>query len=436
MILEEGEILVDEGTTDNRDEILAATAYRYTTEDPSGKAYSSALEWPGDPEPHLDPPFPIGPDSSSSLVSAPPSTPSLRLLVRHSTVLRKPRKLALLDGYSEIQIGRDVAPSGSETPRIRLKELEVSKLHATIFWDEERLQWAIVDMGSKHGTFIQPATPSASGSVSVSSPGFSPGGAVAHGGDEKGIRLCPPRVASIPRSLHHLDLLTIGGTTFAVHIHEDRIPCADCSPQANEEVPLFPSPKGAGNAAESKKRKLDAVAAPDIAPPRHPRAALAMLKRSLLSATTSTPGSMPGSSAPQYVDRSARRRALYPDHSPATTPNIERSRYSSPSIAAPAAPPPPTPVSAPSAPLPASNIGHRLLMKQGWQPGSALGDPSSDSSGLLTPLEPPSTVGRAGLGASVRPSSSTSAAAVQGEDWRDAGKQRRWAMARASDHPP
>ncbi|OJT15127.1 hypothetical protein TRAPUB_8299 [Trametes pubescens] len=435
MILEEGEILVHEDTTDNRDETLTTTASRYTTEDPSGKAYSSALEWPGDSEVDSNPQFSIGPDSSSSLANAPPSTPSLRLLVRHSTVLRKLKKLALLDGYSEIQIGRDVAPPGSETPRIRLKELEVSKLHATIFWDEERLEWAIVDMGSKHGTFIQPATLSSSGSSSVSSPGVAPGGAVAHGAGEKGIRLCPPRVASIPRPLHHLDLLTIGGTTFAVHVHEDRIPCAECSPQANEEVPLFSNTKSAGNIAESsKKRKLDAVAAPDIAPSRNPRAALAMLKRSLLSASASTSGSTPGSSAPQYVDRSARRRTLHPDHSPATTPNIERSRYSSPSISAPATPPPPTPVSAPSAPLPASNIGHRLLMKQGWQPGSALGDPSSDNSGLLTPLEPPSTVGRAGLGASVRPSSSTPAA--QGEDWRDAGKQRRWAMARSSDHPP
>ncbi|KAI0330206.1 hypothetical protein GY45DRAFT_1323922 [Cubamyces sp. BRFM 1775] len=423
--MEDGEIAVDEQINLACGQLHASQ--NQNPEDPPGvdsEGYSPALEWPGDEQVPLDLPFPAGPRPYPSSASAPSPTCSLRLRVQSSNILRKYQKLALLDGYSEIQIGRDLALPGSDIPRIRLKELEVSKLHATIFWDQERLQWSIVDMASKHGTFVKPASAClpdpATGDTSV--------GVL----DEKGIRLSPPRVASIPRTLHHLDLLTIGGTTFVVHIHEGGMPCSQCSPQANEEIPLFAHRNlDVRNNSSGQKRKLDpALDSPDTGQPQNPKKALAALKRSLLSTQGSTSGSISGPRPQQYVDRSARRRALHPDRTPATTPSAERSMYSSPAITAPPTPPP-APVSTPPIPLPPTNIGHRLLMKQGWQPGTALGSSTSENEGLVAPLEPPSNVGKTGLGASARVIDSMPAA--QGEDWKDAGKRRRWAEFRGSE---
>ncbi|KIL54363.1 hypothetical protein M378DRAFT_814928 [Amanita muscaria Koide BX008] len=55
----------------------------------------------------------------------------------------------------ELQLGRDVPLTGMNTPKVRLKEMKVSKLHATVFWDAQRLEWSFVDMGSTHGTFLK-----------------------------------------------------------------------------------------------------------------------------------------------------------------------------------------------------------------------------------------------------------------------------------------
>ncbi|KAI0833213.1 hypothetical protein BC628DRAFT_1526897 [Trametes gibbosa] len=423
--MEEGEILADEPSHNLP---FSTSQYDASELDASGNTYSPSLEWPEDvgSQP-FEPPYgmetPLHPRTPVA------STSCLRLLVHHSFVLRTPRKLALLDGYSEIQIGRDLQASGSDLPKIRLKELEVSKLHATIYWDKKCSQWSIVDMGSKHGTFIRPA--SSSLSAGGSSQTFASPVAVAPGPEARGVRLSQPRVASVPKSLHHLDHLSIGATTFTVHIHENRLPCTACSPQSDEEIPLFPS-STAVRPTTVGKRKLDNISVmdpSDAAQSRNPKKALAILKRSLLSPGAPAVGRALGSLAPHYVDRSARRRALYPDHSPATTPSNDRSRQSTPFVSTPAPPPPTTPLSNPSVPLAASNIGHRLLVKQGWQPGSALGHQSTENGGLLAPLEPPSIVGRAGLGAPARPPSS--APVVQNEDWRHAGKQRRWAETRS-----
>ncbi|KAI0768067.1 hypothetical protein BD413DRAFT_566474 [Trametes elegans] len=274
-------------------------------------------------------------------------------------------------------------------------------------------------MGSKHGTFIQSTVSSAS------TPSSS-----AEGSDERGLRLSLPRVASIPRTLSHLDRLTIGGTVFVVHIHDDGRPCAECSPQAGEEIPLFSHQSTRGDFSTTKKRKVDAATTPDNYVPeavraRDPKKALAMLKRSLLSSQESSSKSTSSIQTPRYVDRSARRRALHPDHTPITRSGTGSSKYLSPSATAPPTPPASALVSAPSMPLPSSNIGHRLLMRQGWTPGSALGDP--ENGGLVAPLEPPSTIGRTGLGVPARASTPTTA--PQDGDWRDAGKKRRWTEA-------
>jgi hypothetical protein len=280
----------------------------------------------------------------------------LRLRVLQTCILHKHVSLAVLDAYAETQFGRDVAPPGSDTPRIRLKEMPVSKLHATVFWDRARREWAVVDMGSKHGTFLQ----------SARHPGAEP------------VRLSPPRTTSVPHPLRHLDRLTIGSTAFLCHIHDDRTPCAECTCTDQGIIPLFAVPRAGDRAAE--KRPAPAQDARDA------KKALTSLRRTLLARLDHEPASPPAS----YIDRSARRRAMHPS-SQFDSPGVQSPRSSSPGPRELSR----TPSSA-VPPLPEHNVGRRLLMKQGWQPGTLLG--AGEGSGLAGPIEVHATPHRAGIG--------------------------------------
>ncbi|OBZ72048.1 Angiogenic factor with G patch and FHA domains 1 [Grifola frondosa] len=324
-----------------------------------------------------------GTPQSHGTKPGPPSnlSPSLRLVVQQSSILPKQRTTAMLDGYSEIHIGRDTAPPGSDIPRIRLKEMEVSKLHATVYWDQNRHEWSIVDMGSKHGTFIQ--SPRGSGPLrTVDTIDITSIAGDMHA-DTRGLRLSPARVASIPRRLGHLDRLGVGGTTFVVHIHDDLLPCVDCSPQPGAEIPLFALSRAESEREAGRKRKLDMIvpiSGQDHASSgRDTKKALTMLKRSLLSRHSAPPSS---TSSTHYVDRSERRRTFHPETAE-NTPCLARS--APPPIPRPE--PPTPPVSTPATPLSSTNIGHQLLLKQGWLPGTSLGRPDSRDVALTEPLQ-------------------------------------------------
>ncbi|KAJ7284916.1 hypothetical protein C8J57DRAFT_1289837 [Mycena rebaudengoi] len=342
--------------------------------------YDPSHEWPGDT---VD--APTDPNYGNSCEVGSSRRPLFRLLVLRTSVLPTKQTLAITDGYTQLQFGRDVS-SSQDVPRIRLKEMEVSKLHATVYWDNTT-QWSIVDMGSKHGTFIQPASSAAP------------------------LRLSPPRVASVPRRLHHLDAFAIGSTTFLVHIHEGS-PCAECLSTAQNEIPLFLS---------SRRKAAVNVPASDTsgylpARTRDPKKALTTLKQHLLNSTGG-----PVKDATSYTDRSARRRSLYPP-SRLDAPGVAMAlRVESSSL--PQVPPttseswnPPIQVttSQPSAPLPATNVGHRLLMAQGWTPGSSLGSSWDEEDVIATPQ-------RAGIG---MPNVSTYTSS--GGNWKAEARQRRW----------
>ncbi|KIJ12816.1 hypothetical protein PAXINDRAFT_117775 [Paxillus involutus ATCC 200175] len=366
--------------------------------------YDYAYEWPGDSD-----------ISSREVPDRSALWPPLRLRVLQSSILHKNLNLAVLDAYGEAQFGRDLAPAGSETPRIRLKEMEVSKLHATAFWDKERREWAVVDMGSKHGTFLQSARQP----------------------DAEPIRLSLPRVAGIPRPLRHLDRLIIGSTTFLCHIHDDRIPCAECTSIGQGDIPLFAVPKDGNRTAE--KRPSDAAGIqPMQTDTRNPKKALTTLKRALLSRLDrhdQTPPSTPTQPTPTYINRSARRRAMHPG-SQFDSPGVQSPRGSSPGRVNSSSESSQAPSSAvieqPRTPGPLSqdNVGWRLLTQQGWRPGTSLGSISGDkeASGLIEPIEVSPTAHRAGLGMHQRPAT----AGLPLQDWKENSKERRWESIRAS----
>ncbi|KAF8841768.1 hypothetical protein BDN67DRAFT_966650 [Paxillus ammoniavirescens] len=366
--------------------------------------YDSAYEWPGDSD-----------ISSREVPDRSALRPPLRLRVLQSSILHKNLNLAVLDSYGEAQFGRDLAPAGSETPRIRLKEMEVSKLHATVFWDKERGEWAVVDMGSKHGTFLQSARQP----------------------DAKPSRLSPPRVAGIPRPLRHLDRLIIGSTTFLCHIHDDRIPCAECTSSGQGDIPLFAVPKDSNRTAE--KRPSDAAGIqPMQTDARNAKKALTTLKRALLSRLDrhdQTPPPTPTQPTPTYINRSARRRAMHPG-SQFDSPGVQSPRGSSPGRVISSSESSQAPSSAiieqPRTPGPLSqdNVGWRLLTQQGWRPGTSLGSISGgkEASGLIEPIEVSPTAHRAGLGMHQRPAT----AGLSLEDWKESSKERRWENIRAS----
>ena len=396
------------------------------------EGYDPAYEWPGDQSNDEDGQLDrkeFSPRASPVSSKSAHGRPVFRFVALRSSILPVKQKVAILDSYFEVQIGRDTAILGSVTPRIRLKELEVSKLHATAYWDGARKEWSVVDMGSKHGTWLLHAGTQVD--ADASSNGF-----------KLGVRLSPPRAASIPRQLRHSDHLSIGGTTLVVHIHEDQRPCHDCTISDNEtEIPLFPSlPKKSAVKRTRDTAGLDSDGLSCSKTDRDPKKALNMLKRSLLTRhdvpRDRSNSTVTDKKSDEYVDRAALRRFLRP----ASGPDAPGIRITSPIPSNALCPPSSqssTPcvsvtVSQPPTPLPTSNIGHRLLMKQGWTPGDALGvsDPLDDRVGLVEPLEVKSSENRAGLG--IKSSASVSAPDLSDSrmTWKERERMKRFATLR------
>ncbi|KAK0485165.1 hypothetical protein IW261DRAFT_1461007 [Armillaria novae-zelandiae] len=360
--MEEGEVFGSE----------VPTSYRSNAE----YLHHPSIEWPGEPS-LIE--IPIDQRIAPPPVEHVQEPPVCRLVVDKPSALLGPGRIVSVDGYSEVQFGRDALPPGSSTPKVRIKTMEVSKFHATVYWDTHLKEWAVIDMGSMHGTYLL-----SSDYPSNASP------------QDRGIRLSPSRAASIPRRLSHMDHLTMGDATFIVHIHQS-LPCEECSPRdVGDEVSLFPSER-----KRQRTRPEVGPAAPTYQPyPKNPKQALALLKRTLLPQHSS--GSK--STEDQYMDRSARRRALFStsaDDSPGVTPrnsttllpgNEDRNTIGLGTSHDAG------PISQPAVPLPSTNIGHRLLLKQGWQPGESLG--IAVEGGLLEPLDAGATsrVDRRGLG--------------------------------------
>ncbi|KAH6908988.1 angiogenic factor with G patch and FHA domains 1 [Coprinopsis sp. MPI-PUGE-AT-0042] len=405
-------------------------ASEYTCALPPTEGYDAEYEWPGEAEEgEIVNPGPSSAyvpseysaeESADQLHEGTTSTSFLRLVVLQSTCLPSKRRLAILTGYPEVQLGRDRPAAGSVTPRIRLKEMEVSKFHATVYWDGAKQEWGIVDMGSMHGTFVHAG----------SSPGSEPSNLT---------RLSQPRVASLPRRLRHLDTLSIGSTVFSVHIHDGNLACDACASSAVNEIPLFSTDPTKPVAGVTKN-----MPPPTSVQSKDAKKSLSMLKQSLLRQHTSSSNCGPSRSS-SYVDRAARRREMHGALSEGAPGTWGSQQTQSLSIeAAPTSGrnastsvrncnqsstgPPKDLVSDPPAPLSESNVGHRLLSKMGWEPGTGLGIISPDTDdvgGIVNPIEVNHHDKRAGLGTK-RPAASLE------ENWREGERQKRYDSLRAT----
>lgn len=367
--------------------------------------YNPALEWPG-----MDIDFKTGTTATNN--SASTTRPCLRLVVQSSPVLPRKRRIAVLDAYDEVQVGRDASTSRT-TPRIRLKDMEVSKLHVTIFWDNQRKEWAIVDMGSKHGTFVSSVLGEMS-SASVDRPHQpeTPTSSI----PSSFRRLSAPKCASLPHSLRHLDQISVGRSTFTVHVHLSGIPCQECSSSEDDfSIPLF------GTSLNKKTLDTDANTPAAVQTFQDARVVISNLKKTLLPRhSVHNEDTVPSQT---YIDRSAIRRAMYPDSHleppgvparilvpPVTALTRTQVRANPQSFPAEISSAPSPRVELAAAPISESNIGHRLLRKQGWAPGGTLGLMKSDGSAvqeaadeharlaLTEPLQITANVGKLGLG--------------------------------------
>ncbi|KDN47823.1 hypothetical protein RSAG8_03243, partial [Rhizoctonia solani AG-8 WAC10335] len=253
--------------------------------------YRAKFEWPGNDRPQ-DPSSAISEyrvmsNAGSSNYPMAPSCGFLRLTVLSSSVLPC-KAVALIDSFDEVSIGRDRCA----TPRLRLKELAVSKHHANIYWDSQTERWSLVDVGSTHGThLVSPETPTSKASGSISSQGYSITGLT---------RLAPPKTASLPRALSHLQHIIIGSTTLVVHIHEDRIPCDACVITQYSMLDLN-APTKSKTAVSNNEAGLNATES------------MKALKRNLLSRPSySERDTRPAHTSETYVDRAELRRQRFP----------------------------------------------------------------------------------------------------------------------------
>ncbi|WVW86969.1 hypothetical protein I302_109025 [Kwoniella bestiolae CBS 10118] len=328
----------------------------------------------------------------------------LRLVVLESKCLEE-GQVAMIDTRDNgIQLGRDRCEKGGQA-RVRLREMEVSKTHAVVYWgrggtadgDDDEEDWWIVDLGSTHGTFI-----------SLSATANKP----------KPTRLSEPKHSSKPHLITHLSKLRIGTTTFSAHIHPSW-PCDNCSVNGTNEIPLDdgkPKPT-AINGTEEIPSENEIAYAMDSSQKKQNRELkrkreMALLKESLMKRNESSQNGGEGETKREYLDRSAMRRRLHPSSPPkshvssggATPDRLE-------------APPSKTVSSEPSGP---SKFASSMLANQGWVPGTGLG---KSNQGRSEPIAVEMRNEKKGLGA--QHSKAVMDSGGEG-DWKMRAKQRRW----------
>ncbi|KAJ3240560.1 hypothetical protein HDU81_003444 [Chytriomyces hyalinus] len=207
-----------------------------------------------------------GEDESNSIIR-------LRIL---SSDVKNMHAGSLAELNSSLSIGRDAVSPPIARSHLRLRELQVSRIHAkmyiaSVLCPRRGLTVAVLlaDLGSTHGSFID------------------------------GQRVSNPKETNRIEVLH-AQVITIGSTTFEVHIHPE-FACKGCS-ISNATMLLDMNPN-------SVKVEQAAVKVPPKEPIEVSRKREQnSLKRSLLGASGSC---LKADTPPRYTDRSAIRRKLH-----------------------------------------------------------------------------------------------------------------------------
>ncbi|CAO3613206.1 unnamed protein product [Cunninghamella echinulata] len=121
-----------------------------------------------------------------------------RLVVLNSKILQE-STVKLVDANG-ITIGRD--KHLWDERRWRIPDMEISKYHCQIYYDMDKKQFSLVDVGSQNGTFLN------------------------------GIRLSEKKTSSSPHSIKHGDRIQLGDTLLEIHNHENDWPCEKCQTSA------------------------------------------------------------------------------------------------------------------------------------------------------------------------------------------------------------
>lgn len=123
----------------------------------------------------------VWPSLDNAFAVPPPPPPVLRLVVHHSSSAPSANPLPAHQTLAIITETTSIGRDRSYDPRIRLKSLEVSKTHATLYYSEGDGTWCILDNASTHGTFLR------------------------SDGAEAYTRLSEKGMTSLPRVLRHLE---------------------------------------------------------------------------------------------------------------------------------------------------------------------------------------------------------------------------------------
>ncbi|KAJ3408013.1 hypothetical protein HDU80_007161 [Chytriomyces hyalinus] len=262
---------------------------------------------------------------------------------------------SLAELNSTLSIGRDALSPAIARSHLRLRELQVSRIHAkmyvaSVLCPRRGLAVAVflADLGSTHGSFI----------------------------DNQ--RISPPKETN-RAEVRHAQVITIGSTTFEVHIHPE-FACKGCS-ISNATTLLDMNTKNSSQ-IEHASAKVPPKVPIEVSRKREQNT----LKRSLLGASKSC---LKADGVPRYTDRSAIRRKLH-NGGAATYTNssdVQRFREDQPGFAVEASAAAASPLGATSEPLNQQALVQQYLYNRHFHSDS--GDsPASELDSLKPILEP------------------------------------------------